>query len=842
MGFDKERAELAVARTGGLQGALEWLEENQDKSLEEIKAGGSKEGEDEKGPALQPGEEPRSLACNECGKKFRSQAQAEFHASKSGHVDFSESTEEIAPLTEEEKKAKLEELRQKLAAKRAAQAEQDKLDQKRNEEIRRKSTKESQDIKEELQRKQMMKEAAKKKQEKLEELEAKRRIKARIEADKEERRLRAEREKAERAGMAPPAQQAAPAPTTSGPVASKPAAAYTETRLRFQTPKGNIMKTMPVTTTLFEVAAALKQEDGIDVQSFVQNFPRKVYNAEFFGNMSGNPFEEPPRRISEYTAQEIATLQARLDKKLGPEYISSRPGAAGQKVHYLSADKCINLANEVFGFNGWSSSIQNIQIDFVEESQNTGKISLGLSVIVRVTLKDGTYHEDIGYGHIENCKGKAAAFEKAKKEGTTDALKRALRNFGNVLGNCIYDKDYVAKVTKVKATPARWDVDDLHRHPDYAPIKKEPVLAKPVPEDDDLPPRLPDAGKSTSTNDTTVFDGDGEFGSDLFDEADFGVTASGNPDEIVLGPETQAKPQPPTPVKTGPQGNFHRPNPAVVTPSRPEKPFNQTVNNRQPSVLPSLNQRHNPALQNQYAGQRQPVPQGQQQNFQNSRMAPPDQPRTSQDSNLPSAAGQMPVKREIDAKAQDTAPPASSPSVLPASFFSARAVDLLRENPHTAVNAPQFDPHAESPSIRKTAGVDHSKSVPISKPMLAAASPASNNTRDFINPSTDMHRKIGAPGGIGSPMMNRGQTTSSYRPLTRQNLDPKQAISNAAADRAGFGPPNVNGKRPPLSDVTNASVSGSSGPASAVNANDPKRPKIDGNSTPSLPPQQQQQQ
>lgn len=27
------------------------------------------------------------------------------------------------------------------------------------------------------------------------------------------------------------------------------------------------------------------------------------------------------------------------------------------------------------------------------------------------------YVKDIGYGHIENCKGKAAAFEKAKKEG-----------------------------------------------------------------------------------------------------------------------------------------------------------------------------------------------------------------------------------------------------------------------------------------------------------------------------------------------------------------------------------------------------------------------------------------
>ena len=61
--------------------------------------------------------------------------------------------------------------------------------------------------------------------------------------------------------------------------------------------------------------------------------------------------------------------------------------------------------------------------------------------------------KDVGYGHIENCKGKAAAFEKAKKEGTTDALKRALRNFGNMLGNCVYDKDYVARVTKLKVAP-----------------------------------------------------------------------------------------------------------------------------------------------------------------------------------------------------------------------------------------------------------------------------------------------------------------------------------------------------------------------------------------------------
>ncbi|GLA45746.1 hypothetical protein AnigIFM63604_006701 [Aspergillus niger] len=279
MGFDKERSEIAVKKGNGIQGALEWLEENQDKSLEEIQ-----EAESEEGPALQPGEEARSLVCNECGKKFRSHAQAEFHASKSQHVDFSESTEEIAPLTEEQKKARLEELRQKLAEKRAGLSEQDKIDKKRNEEIRRKSTKDSQDVKEELQRKQALKEAEQKKKDKLADIEAKKRVKARIEADKEERRLRAERERAERAGVAPPAQPApAPAATTSGPVASKPASAYTETRLRFQTSKGNIMKTLPVTTTLFEVAAALQREDGIEVHSFAQNFPRKVFDAEYFG-------------------------------------------------------------------------------------------------------------------------------------------------------------------------------------------------------------------------------------------------------------------------------------------------------------------------------------------------------------------------------------------------------------------------------------------------------------------------------------------------------------------------------------------------------------------------------
>lgn len=85
-----------------------------------------------------------------------------------------------------------------------------------------------------------------------------------------------------------------------------------------------------------------------------------------------NPFDEVKPLVSEYTAADIATLSSRLEKQLGPEYISSRVGPGGGRVYYLSADKCINLANEVFGFNGWSSSIQNVQIDFVSQHAAEG--------------------------------------------------------------------------------------------------------------------------------------------------------------------------------------------------------------------------------------------------------------------------------------------------------------------------------------------------------------------------------------------------------------------------------------------------------------------------------------
>ncbi|KKA26957.1 hypothetical protein TD95_001051 [Thielaviopsis punctulata] len=274
MGFDKERAELAVKASGGLQGALQWLEDNQDKPIDEIRAEAAQAAAASSSANAEEGESANSLVCNECGKFFKNADLASFHATKSGHTDFAESTEKIKPLTEEQKKAKLEELREKLKAKRELEAATDAVEKKKNEKIRMKATQESQDAKEKLQRDEQIREAAKKRKEKLADIEARNRVRAKIEADKEARRIKAEQAKAAREGTTVPV-AAAPAPAPAP--AAAPRAPSNEARLRLQTSSGNIMKTLPAETTLFELAELIKSEAGISVTSFSTTFPRKTF-------------------------------------------------------------------------------------------------------------------------------------------------------------------------------------------------------------------------------------------------------------------------------------------------------------------------------------------------------------------------------------------------------------------------------------------------------------------------------------------------------------------------------------------------------------------------------------
>ncbi|XP_056907655.1 DNA repair protein RAD52 homolog [Takifugu flavidus] len=152
-----------------------------------------------------------------------------------------------------------------------------------------------------------------------------------------------------------------------------------------------------------------------------------------------------------YTAEEYQAVHDALKQRLGPEYISTRVAGGGQKVCYVEGHRVVSLANEMFGYNGWSHSITQQNVDFVDLIN--GRFYVGVSAFVKVQLKDGAFHEDVGYGVSEGLKSKALSLEKARKEAVTDGMKRALRCFGNVLGNCILDKEYLLSINKIPKQP-----------------------------------------------------------------------------------------------------------------------------------------------------------------------------------------------------------------------------------------------------------------------------------------------------------------------------------------------------------------------------------------------------
>ncbi|KAF3007847.1 Cell death protease [Curvularia kusanoi] len=553
---------------------------------------------------------------------------------------------------------------------------------------------------------------------------------------------------------------------------------------------------------------------------------------QYSGGDVRNPFEE--RAVPNFTAQEIATLQSRLNKQLGPEYISQRPGQGGGRVAYLEGNKAIALANEVFGFNGWSSSLGQVQIDYVDEHQS-GKVSLGLSIVVRITLKDGTYHEDIGYGSIENGKGKAASFEKAKKEAATDGLKRSLRTFGNVLGNCLYDKEYLKKVQSMKVKPRKFDESELYRHPDYAPPpQEEQTLVKSEPHrTPSRPNQILRTRTEHLTHSTTAdsADFDDEFDGNLFDgvevSEDHGETTFGSTSSETTVARPNGAPQPGsvshgnnsgrnTPGPNNGQPPSHAPRAPPRGPGVPQqqhqpnqgRPQPNGQNHRAPQTpqqpLPEPVRRMPPPMNDPQKG-----PAGQQQAGHQPQQQPRLTPPQAQQANQPRPGPQVPSNA-----APSNAAPANNNSnsgVPPTVGFVTSRVAEQIQNPNsaTAINSHAFNPHAESPvpKEKRTPGLDHTRSVPVKRkegdappipPPQGLGRPANsgaaafNRPTNFVNPQGDANRRIGMPGGPNyamSPSANRG----AYKPPT---------FANPAAPNA------LKRERVALQDVSNSGSNG----------------------------------
>ena len=179
MGFTLLRAQKGLLNGNGgtVEGAVEWLDQH------------SEDADIDEPIALVPKNAgvAQSYKCNDCGKILSSMANLELHANKTGHSDFEESTVAVKPLTAEEKKAKVAEIKALLKAKRAEREEEEKKQNIQSEKQRRFMGQEMSKTREELEREQRKREAMLRRKEKEAAKRERERLRAELAKDKLER-------------------------------------------------------------------------------------------------------------------------------------------------------------------------------------------------------------------------------------------------------------------------------------------------------------------------------------------------------------------------------------------------------------------------------------------------------------------------------------------------------------------------------------------------------------------------------------------------------------------------------------------------------------------------------
>ena len=131
-----------------------------------------------------------------------------------------------------------------------------------------------------------------------------------------------------------------------------------------------------------------------------------------------------------------------LNEELNSSRIKTRE-KGNISLSYIEGFDVIDTANTIFGFGNWDYAISKLELVSSEINQNQNNV-ICYKAIVQVLVHSDDHskdisREDVGFG-TGTAKTLADAHENAGKEAVTDALKRAMRSFGNQFGNSLYDK------------------------------------------------------------------------------------------------------------------------------------------------------------------------------------------------------------------------------------------------------------------------------------------------------------------------------------------------------------------------------------------------------------------
>lgn len=152
--------------------------------------------------------------------------------------------------------------------------------------------------------------------------------------------------------------------------------------------------------------------------------------------------------LSPWALSKIGTFQYRLE-----ELIRYRELKRGKTVFVwqIATSVILRLANDVFGFNGWSSSLLEcvtVEHDFDEENS---EYSMKHHAHVEVKLQDGSISRAVGVGVSRKMPHKYMCLQYSKKMAVTNGLRNAILNFTDMTNK------EVEVTTEVKLELEDWE-------------------------------------------------------------------------------------------------------------------------------------------------------------------------------------------------------------------------------------------------------------------------------------------------------------------------------------------------------------------------------------------------
>lgn len=162
-----------------------------------------------------------------------------------------------------------------------------------------------------------------------------------------------------------------------------------------------------------------------------------------------------------------------LDKPLDKRFISDRKGASGRKLKYLEGHDAIDQADRIFGYGNWGYEILSCEQTVIRDPFTGEAVGICYKAKVRLDVQGCVPVYEVGSQPVAVCgveeyilskRRKEAseknteidtspfnpyeisqarsiimeAHEQAEKGAVTDAVKRALRTFGEQFGNGLY--------------------------------------------------------------------------------------------------------------------------------------------------------------------------------------------------------------------------------------------------------------------------------------------------------------------------------------------------------------------------------------------------------------------